>query len=384
MRRLVAVAFVVGSLGLSAVPSGLAGAAAAAPGRYIVVLDDAVSDPGSVAREHGRRHEVTVSHVYRHALKGYAAAIPAGRLDDIRSDPRVAYVESDAVAAASAKPGGGGTTKPPPPQTVPAGIAAVGATTSTTVAGDGSGSVDGQLWVIDTGVDAAHTDLNVVEFKNFVGGPNKDCNGHGTHVAGTAAARDNASYVVGVAPGAAVHAVKVLGCNGSGSYSAVIAGVDYVTGNAAAGSVANMSLGGPVSTALDDAVRRSAAAGVLYVLAAGNESVDACTTSPARTGEGTDNGIITVGAVDGTGDAAYFSNAGTCVDLWAPGVQVLSTWPGSTTKVLSGTSMASPHVAGGGTLLRSGLALSPPQTEAALKAAAEPNGGLPFLDVSGY
>lgn len=388
MRRFAAFVFVLGSLGLSALPSTLAGAASA-PGRYIVVLNDAVADPGAVAQAHGRAHGAEVSHVYRSALKGYAANIPAGKLDAIRSDRRVAYVEADGTVSVTGKPGGG--TPPATTQTTPPGITAVGATVSTTLAGNGSGSVAGDLWIIDTGVDTAHPDLTVVEFKNFAGGPNKDCNGHGTHVAGTAAAKDNTSHVVGVAPGARIHAIKVLGCGGSGSNSGVIAGVDYVTANAQAGAVANMSLGGGASQALDDAVRRSAANGTLYALAAGNETVDACTTSPARTGRGTDgnkdNGIVTVGAVDSVGAAAWFSNFGDCVDIWAPGVSVLSTWPGSATKVLSGTSMASPHVAGGGMLWRSGSAAvgqSAVQAESALKGAATANGGRPLLNVATF
>ncbi|MGH9002725.1 MAG: S8 family peptidase, partial [Acidimicrobiia bacterium] len=245
---------------------------------------------------------------------------------------------------------------------------------------------NGHVWVIDTGVDAAHPDLNVVEFKNFAGGPNKDCNGHGTHVAGTVAAEDDASHVVGVAPGASIHAIKVLGCSGSGSNSGVIAGIDWVTEHALPGAVANMSLGGGASQAIDEAVRASADAGVLYVLAAGNANVDACTTSPARAGAGTNNGIVTVGALSAPGTRASFSNFGSCVDIWAPGVNVLSTWPGATTRARSGTSMAAPHVAGGGALLRSvsiGSGLSVSEAEEQLKDDAVA-GTFPLLDVSGY
>ena len=138
------------------------------------------------------------------------------------------------------------------------------------------------VYVIDTGVDTAHADLNVVGHVNFAKGKNADCNGHGTHVAGTIAARDNASDVVGVAPGAPVTGVKVLGCNGSGSYSGVIKGIDWVTANAIKPAVANMSLGGSAPSAVDDAVRRSAASGVFYALAAGNSGADACTPSRPR------------------------------------------------------------------------------------------------------
>jgi subtilisin family serine protease len=378
MRRFAAFVFVLGSLGLSAIPS-TAGAASEPPGHYIVVFKDSVSDPGAVAQQHSRAHQAGVSHVYRRALKGYAATILANRLDDIRSDSRVAYVEADGVAVAFGKPGGGGTTAPV--EQTPPGIVAVGAT--------GGGPIDADVWVIDTGVDS-HPDLMVVTpFVNFVGGPNRDCNGHGTHVAGTVAAIDNSSYVVGVAPGARIHPVKVLSCSGSGSYSAVIAGVDYVTDyvidHGISGAVANMSLGGPVSAALDQAVQNSAAAGVLYALAAGNENVDACTTSPAHAGVVPDNGIVVVGALTATASKASFSNWGECVDIWAPGVNVLSTWPGSTMKTLSGTSMASPHVAGGAALYRSTHVGSAAAAEIALEAdAREVNGGLFMLDVSAY
>ena len=126
---------------------------------------------------------------------------------------------------------------------------------------------------IDTGIDPAHSDLNVLRNVNFAGGKNTDCNGHGTHVAGTVAARDNTSAVVGVAPGAPLTGVKVLGCSGSGSWSGVIKGIDWVSANAAKPAVANMSLGGGANKAVDDAVTRSAASGVFYALAAGNSSV---------------------------------------------------------------------------------------------------------------
>ena len=383
MRRFAAFVFVLGSLGLSALPSATAGAASGEPGRYIVVLKDSVSDPGAVAQQHGRAHQAGVSHVYRSALKGYAATIPANRLDDVRSDPRVAYVEADKVAFALGKPGG--SVPKPTVQTRPPGITAVGAYEADTVAGDGSGEAVGHLYVIDTGVDSAHPDLNVVEFKNFAGGPNKDCNGHGTHVAGTAAARDNTSHVVGVAPGVSIHAIKVLNCNGSGFYSGIIAGIDWVTENHHEGAVANMSLGGPADAALDAAVQRSADRGVLYVVSAGNESQNACNGSPARAGAGTNNGIVTVGAVDASRVQASFSNHGPCVDIWAPGVSIISTWPGSTMRTLSGTSMASPHVAGGGLLLRSGATLTPAAAEARLKSDADDTDSLrPFLDVRTY
>jgi subtilisin family serine protease len=261
-------------------------------------------------------------------------------------------------------------------QTLPWGIDKIDADVSSTRAGDGSGAVANvNVYVIDTGVDTTHPDLNVVGHVAFAGGPNRDCHGHGTHVAGTIAARDDANDVVGVAPGAPITGVKVLGCNGSGSNSGVIAGIDWVTANAIKPAVANMSLGGAASQAIDDAVRRSAASGVFYALAAGNEATNACTRSPARAGAGTTNGIMTVAATDSADREASFSNYGTCVDVWAPGVSVLSTRKGGGTTTMSGTSMASPHGAGGGALyLSTHSGSSPSAVEGALTSAAQATG----------
>jgi aqualysin 1 len=331
-------------------------------GRYIVVLKPGVT-ARAVANEHAAAHAATISFVYSHALSGYAATIPNARLAAIRADERVDYVEPDGEMSAVA-------------QTVPYGIVKIGADVSSTRAGDGIGAVSNvNAYIIDTGIDAAHTDLNVVGHVNFAGGPNRDCHGHGTHVAGTVAAKDNGIDVVGVAPGAPLTGVKVLGCNGSGSNSGVIAGIDWVTANAVKPAVANMSLGGGVSQAIDDAVRRSAASGVFYALAAGNDGADACSHSPARAGAGTNNGIMTVGATDSADKEASFSNYGTCVDIWAPGVSVLSTRKGGGTTTMSGTSMASPHGAGGGALyLSTSAGASPSSVESALKSAAQTPG----------
>jgi subtilisin family serine protease len=329
----------------------------AAAGRYIVVLQDGASDPGEVATRHARQYGASVSRVYRHALRGYAATLSDERVDDVRNDPEVSYVERDQVARAVA-------------QTVPWGITKIGANLSSTKAGDGTGAVTNvRAYVIDTGIDRSHSDLNVANHVNFAGGKNNDCNGHGTHVAGTVGARDNTIDVVGVAPGLALTGVKVLGCSGSGSYSKVIAGVDWVTKNAVKPAAANMSLGGPVSKALDDAVRNSAASGVFYAIAAGNDGASACNYSPARAG--TTNGIATVAATNSSDGEASWSNYGSCVDIWAPGVSILSTRRGGGTTTMSGTSMASPHVAGGGALyLASHTADGPATVESALKSTA--------------
>jgi subtilisin family serine protease len=320
--------------------------------RYIVVLKDGVSQaPERVAEDQARRLGLEISQTYRHALKGYAARIPAERLDDVRADPSVAYVEPDKLVKTAE-------------QTLPYGIDLIDADVSSTAAGNHEGEVSGvNAYIIDTGIDRNHSDLNVVNHVNFAGGKNRDCNGHGTHVAGTVAARDNDADVVGVAPGAPLTGVKVLGCNGSGSMSNVIKGVDWVTENADVDgpddtlgnsddnpAIANMSLGGGTSKALDKAVKRSAASGVFYSVAAGNKGKSACKQSPARAGAGTNNGIMTTAATDQSDREASFSNYGSCVDVWAPGVSVLSTRLGGGTVTLSGTSMASPHVGGTGAL----------------------------------
>ncbi len=348
---------------LTVVAATTAAAPADAPQRYIVVLRENVSDPGAIAREHAQRYGAQVGFVYTHALKGYSAVIPSQRVDEVRGDPRVAYLEIDGTVTATA-------------QTLPWGIDRVDADASTTLAGNGSGSVAGvNAYIIDTGIDRGHSDLDVVHHVNFAGGPNADCNGHGTHVAGTVAARDNLSDVVGIAPGVLLTGVKVLGCNGSGSTSGVIAGIDWVTGNAVKPAVANMSLGGSASQALDDAVVRSSVSGVFYAIAAGNSGTDACSSSPARVGGGTSNGIMTVGAVDSGEREASWSNYGNCVDVWAPGVNILSTRKGGGTTTMSGTSMASPHVAGGAALyLASHQTDGPAMVEAALTTVAVSTG----------
>ena len=377
------------------------GATAAPPagggaGDYIVVLHPSVDSAGAVARDHGRAHGAQARFVYEHALKGYAATLSEAGLRGVQRDRRVAYVERDGVATINHHVCGHNNPTPgncdpvedpvdpvePTPtcssQTLPWGIDRVEADLSSTIAGDCAGAVSNvNVYVIDTGVSVDHTDLSVVGHVNFAGGPNKDCNGHGTHVAGTMAAKDNNQDVVGVAPGAPVTGVKVLGCSGSGSWSGVIAGVDWVTANARKPAVANMSLSGGAVDSLDDAVRRSAASGVVYSLAAGNDGTDACTSSPARAGAGTDNGIITVAATDSSDREASWSNYGSCVDLWAPGVGVLSTSNGGGTTTMSGTSMAAPHVGGGAALYLSALAnatATPAAVEAAINAAATSTG----------
>lgn len=321
-----------------------------------------------------RRHKFRADHVYSAALRGFAARLTVAQIRALEVDARIAYMEPDGVVTVVQKgrPGGGGGNGP---QVLPWGIDRIDADISSTLAGDGQGSIGGvHAYIIDTGIDAGHRDLHVVEHVNFAGGPNRDCNGHGTHVAGTVAARDNTVDVVGASPGAPLHGVKVLGCGGSGTTSGVIKGVDFVTASAVKPAVANMSLGGGASQALDDAVKASADSGVFYAVAAGNSGADACGSSPARAG--THDGVMTTAATDQNDQEASFSNFGSCVDIWAPGVGILSTKSGGGTTTLSGTSMAAPHAAGTGALFLSSApsGTSAAATEQTLKTYAQATG----------
>jgi aqualysin 1 len=350
------------------------------PGQYIVVLEEEARDPTAVAREHAQRHGAQVLHTYQHALEGYAARIPDQRLDEVLAEERVDYVERDAAVTIAA-------------QTRPWGIDKIDADLSSTRAGNGTGAVSNvNAYIIDTGIDKRHPDLNVVGHVNFAGGRNTDCDGHGTHVAGTVAAEDNAGGVVGVAPGVPLTGVKVLGCDGSGSVANVIAGIDWVTANAKKPAIANLSLETRASRVLDEAVRISAASGVFYSVAAGNSGRDACKYSPARAGAGENNGIMTTAMTNKSDAEPSWSNHGPCVDIWAPGARVLSTKNGGGKSTKSGTSMASAHVGGGAALyLSSRTSASPTTVESALEAGAKRTGTrseggatIERLDVSGY
>ncbi len=338
--------------------SASAAGAPAADHRYIVVLKNDGSDSRAVAESHSRRYGVEGQRTYRGALKGYAARIPRQGLDAVRNDRRVAYVEPDARVRAVG-------------QRLPWGINRIDADKSSTRAGNGSGAVTGaHAFVLDTGI-GYHRDLNVVNRVNFAYGPLSDCHGHGTRIAGVLGARDNSRAVVGVAPGVKLTSVKVLDCYGDGFLSDVLAGVDYVTRRARhtkARDVANVSIGGSASRALDDAVRRSARSGVFYAVAAGNDGANACFTSPARAGAS--SGIATVAATNRWDREPYWSNYGSCVDIWAPGVDILSTSLDGGISRATGTSPAAPHVAGAGALYRSRHSVGPRSLEWKLKQSA--------------
>lgn len=305
----------------------------------------------------------SADHIYSAALRGFSAHLTAAQIHALESHPMVAYVEPDAIATTMA-------------QELPWGIDRIDTDLSSIVAGDGMGTVANVLvFIIDTGIYARHQDLNVIAHFVFDLFFNGDCNGHGTHVAGVAAAIDNDLNVVGAAPGAPLVGIKVLHCRGEGLVSGVIKGVDFVTNvvttNALHPAVANMSqgvVGG--SAALDAAVINSVNSGIFYAVAAGNEAQDACNTSPARLG-GVNNGIMTVAATDMNNQEASFSNFGDCVDIWAPGVNILSTKLLGGTRTFSGTSQATPHVAGTAALyLSANPGAAPAEVEAAIKANA--------------
>jgi aqualysin 1 len=320
---------------------------------------------------------------FSRALNGFAAALTPAQIDALSRHPMVERIEADTPL--SLFPIGTAA------QVIDWGIPKINADISSARSGDGTGTVGGvNVYVIDTGVDATHPDINLVNHVSFFPGEaNADCNGHGTGVAGIIAAKDNGDFTVGVAPGAPVTAVKVVGCDGVTLPSYIIQGVDWVTANAVKPAVANMSLGGLIPLiAVNTAVQNSAASGVFYAVAAGNgnpfngQAFNACYSSPAGAGYNANNipnGIVTVGATNTIDEEASFSNFGVCVNLWAPGVGVTAPWLMSEggTITASGTSFASPYVAGAAALLLTRYpTLHPILVEYVLLATADLTGTL--------
>ena len=292
-----------------------------------------------------------VEHIYKNSILGMSIkGVPIQALRALQKNPNISYVEEDRIISLAPPPGkgpgsgggdvgdGGSTT-----QETPWGIVRVGGNRDVT-------SSNRTAWVIDTGVDLDHEDLNVDRARSVSfltrGKESKnanDENGHGSHVAGIIAAKDNQSGVVGVAAGATIVALKVLDKTGTGSLSGILAAVDHVVAEGKSGDVVNMSLGGGYSQSLNDAVKFAAGKGLKLVLAAGNDRTDASSVSPAST-DGTN--IYTVSAMDSNDVFASFSNYGKSVDFAAPGVDIFSTWKDGGYNTISGTSMAAPHVAG--------------------------------------
>ncbi len=340
------VAFTIAATPAEAAVGTVVGAdrANAIAGQYIVVLKDNGLDRAGVDRlasALAARHSGAVGHVYSSALRGFSVSMNAAAAARLAADPDVALVEQDGLVTIDA------TQSPTPSwgldridqRNLPLNNSYTYPNTATNV----------HAYVIDTGIRFTHVDFGgraTSGFDAIDGGAADDCHGHGTHVSGTVG---GSSF--GVAKGVLLVGVRVLNCSGSGSNSQVIAGVDWVTGNSIKPAVANMSLGGSASTAIDTAVANSISSGVSYSIAAGNSNgANACSFSPARVGT-----AITVGSTTQTDARSSFSNIGTCLDIFAPGSSITSAWSTSNTatNTISGTSMATPHVAGAAALVLS-------------------------------
>jgi subtilisin family serine protease len=366
-RLLALIALVAGAIGL-AVPAAAAAAPSSA-GRFIVTLKPG-SDPRAIAAEYHRRDGVDVAFVYDKVLTGFAGAFGDGAFGRLQADGRVDHFTRDGVAGATVTPDWG-LDRLDQHYLATDGIFAEART--------GAG-VD--AYVIDTGIYAGHAEFASTAGSRVVSGASQnfvadtsgvvdpaawsDCNGHGTHVAGTIG---GATY--GVARGVSLHAVRVLDCAGSGSWSGVIAGMNWAYSQVVAAgrpAVANMSLGGGSNVDVDNAAAQLASVATVAV-AAGNDNRDACLTSPARAA-----GVLTIGATTNTDARASYSNYGTCVELYAPGTGITSSWIGdaSASNTISGTSMATPHVAGLAALL-AGTDSSPTSVRDRVLTLATPN-----------
>jgi subtilisin family serine protease len=323
---LVAVSVLVGQ-SVSAAPAKLIPAQGKAiAGQYIVVLKDG---PNTNAAFVAQAVGASPKHVYNVVLNGFAAKLHAGQLTALQNNPQVAYIEQDAEVSALA-------TQYNPPwgldridqRSLPLnGIYTYNATAPNVSA-----------YIVDTGISTAHPDFGgrASNVYDGLGGSGQDCNGHGTHLAGIIG---GATY--GVAKSVRLRGVRVLDCNGSGSFSGVIAGLDWVRLNAVKPAVANVSLGGGANTSVDTAVNNLANSGVFVAVAAGGSNADACMTSPARAAN-----AYTVASSDSNDNKASFTSYGPCVEIYAPGVNIPSTWLNNGTRTLSGTSMSTAYVTG--------------------------------------
>ncbi|GGN05698.1 subtilisin family serine protease [Actinoplanes campanulatus] len=332
----------------------LAGTADAVPGSYIVVLKSGAVESG-LTKSYGG----TVRRSFGKALNGYEASLTEAQAKRLAANSKVAYVEQNQVVSLAATQ-----------SNAPWGLDRIDQRArplSTTYTYPVTAS-NVTAYIIDTGILYTHSQFGGRATAGYdaVGSGAVDCNGHGTHVAGTVG---GSTY--GVAKAVRLVGVRVLNCSGSGTTAGVIAGVNWVTSNAVKPAVANMSLGGGASTSIDTAVRNSIAAGITYAVAAGNSNANACNYSPARVPT-----AITVGATTSTDARASYSNYGSCLDIFAPGSSIISSWYTSTTatNTISGTSMASPHVAGAAALVLSrNPSYTPAQVSSALTTNATPS-----------
>ncbi|KID84195.1 subtilisin-like protease PR1I [Metarhizium guizhouense ARSEF 977] len=311
------------------------------PDKYIVKYKETfdISAADSIIKAHHAQAEKTYSHVFN----GFAGALNATAIETLRNHPDVDFIENDATVKISAfveQPG------------APWGLSRISHRQrgGSSYAYDDSAGEGTCAYVIDTGVEDTHPEFEgrAKLIRSFVAGENSDGNGHGTHVAGTIGSR---SY--GVAKKTTIFGIKVLSDQGSGDYSGILAGMDFAIQDSQGqrcpkGVVANMSLGGGYSAAINQAAAKMIQSGVFLAVAAGNDARDASNTSPAS-----EPSVCTVGATDSSDSLSSFSNYGAALDILAPGSNILSTWPGGRTNSISGTSMATPHIVGLGAYLAS-------------------------------